>query len=136
MTDKKKKPKHVLLVWATIPEDISYFLIPLGDLEKSHRLWLRRCHGNYVNAADTVFNGKYTQKEIDEALIMVCELVANPQAEWLSGDPEYYERQAKQYKMTTEAFIKLYGSWFKYKLPLVKPTSIPRCRLVQSGFIL
>lgn len=133
---QKKKPKHVLLVWAAIPEDISYFLIPLEDLEKEQRLWLRRCHGNYLNAAEYVFNGKYTQKQIDEALIMICEFIADPNAKWLINDPEYHERQAKQHKMSVEDFTKMYGSWFKYKLPLTKPAIIPRCRLVQSGFIL
>lgn len=133
---KKSKPKHALLVWASLPEEISYFLIPLEQLDKKQRRWLRRCHGNYLNASDTVFNGKFTQKQIDEALIMVCELVGDPEAEWLKRDPEYFERQAKQYKMTTEEFIDLHGSWHQYKLSLAKPAQLPRCRLVQTGVIL
>ena len=136
MSDKKKKPKHVLLIWAEIPEDISYFLIPLEELEKKQRLWLRRCHGNYLNASETVFNGKYTQKQIDEALIMVCELVADPNSKWLADDPEYFKRQAEQYEMEVDAFAQMHGSWYQHKLPLTKPASIPRCRIVQSGMIL
>lgn len=133
---KKSKPKHALLTWASLPEDISYFLIPLEELDKTQRRWLRRYHGNYINASDTVFNGKFTQKQIDEALIMVCELVADPNAEWLKNDLKYFERQAKQYKMAIDEFTQLHGSWHQYKLPIAKPTALPRCRLVQTGIIL
>lgn len=136
MTDKKSKPKHALLVWATIPEAIDYFLIPLDELSKQERKWLRRCHGNYVNSSGVVFNGKFTQKQIDHALSMVMELVANPDADWLNDEPKYFEMQSKQYKITVEEFSSMYGSWHKYKLSISKPASIPRCRLVQSGFLL
>jgi hypothetical protein len=136
VSDKKKKPKHALLIWNEIPEKVSYFLIPLEDLEKTQRAWLRRCHGNYVNAAGTTFNGKFTQKQIDKALIMICEMVQDPNADWLVNDPEYYERQAKQYKMDVDEFTNLHGSWFGYKIRLNKPAIIPRCRLVESGIYL
>lgn len=133
---KKKKAKYVLLVWHLVPEDVFYFLIPLEEIDTKHRLWLRRCHGNFINAADTVFNGKYTQKQIDEALMMVGELVSDPDAEWLKNDEGYFECQAKQYKMSIEDFAELYGAWYKYKLSIAKPASIPKAKLVQSGFIL
>jgi hypothetical protein len=136
MTKKKKSPKHVFLVWTCFPEYVDMYLIPLEGLEKREKLWLRRCHGNLINASDTVFNGDYTQEQIDEALTMVSALISNPNAEWLAKDPEYFERQAESYKMSVEEFTDLYGSWHEHKLELVKPKTLPRARLIRSGFIM
>ena len=137
MTKKKNKPpKYALLVWACLPEDVEMYLIPLEGIEKRQKLWLRRCHGNYINSAATTFNGDYTQEQIDEALAMVNEMIGDPDAEWLKKDTEYFARQAKAYEMTAEELRELYGAWHPHKLSLVKPKTIPRARLVYSGFIM
>lgn len=133
---KKKKPKYALLVWAMFPEQIDYYLIPLLELSKEERRWLRRCHGNYLNAAKTTYNGDFTEDEIDEALTMVNELLADSKADWLENQPNYFKEQAEKRGMKARQFRKLYGSWQQYKLDLTKPKTIPHARVVQSGFFL
>jgi len=136
MTKKKKNsPRHVLLIWEWFSNESDLYLIPLEELDKRQRLWLRRCHGNYVNAGGTTFNGDFTQEQIDESLAMVTELLGDPNSEWLKNDPEYFERQSKSFNMDIEDFKKLYGSWSGYKIAQAKPKTIPRARVVKSGFM-
>ena len=136
VTKKKKPPKHVLLIWNAF-EDFDLFLIPLEDCTAEQRNFLRRVHGNMINAGSTTFNGDFTEEQIDEALSMVNELIADPNAEWLTKErsADYFEKQAESFSMSLDDFKALYGNWHQYRLDSAKPQSIPRARVVQSGFI-
>jgi len=132
----KKKPKHVLLIWSMIPESTHFYLLPLSDLTKQERTWLKRCHGHFVNEDSTSYKDEEDAKEIDESLTMVSELLADPHAEWLKNQPDYFREQAERFGMKTLEFKSLYGAWHDYKFDLEKSRSIPRTRLIHSGFFL
>ncbi len=126
-----KKIKHVLLMWNTKDEDINCYLIPLQEIKKEQRNWLRRCHKNYINSSGTTFNGPFEEEQINYAVMIVHELIADPEAKWLPQN--YFKKQAKQFGVSSKEFKSMYGSWKKYQLNLAIPKTIPQCKIVQSG---
>ena len=136
MSKKKKPPKYALLIWEIIPEKTEFYLLPLSELTKKEHVWLKRCHGNFINQDSTTYKGKSSAERIDEALTMVNELIADPHASWLKEQPGYFKEQADRRGMKTLEFKSLYGAWHDYKIEFSKPKTIPRARIVHSGFFL
>ena len=135
MTKKKKKPpKYALLIWEVMPERTEFYLLPIDKLTSDEKKWLRRCHANFIGNDIVTYNDEFSEQEIDAALTMVSELLADPHADWLRRQPGYFKEQAKKRGMKTLEFQALYGSWRDYRIDLTKPKTIPRARIVNSGF--
>lgn len=128
----KAKPKYALLVYAMLPEQIDYFLLPLEAIGKGGRQALRRAHGNYIGAQNQ--SDKFSTEEIDHGLCYINEALCDPEASWI--DDKHKGEQAKQLKMAVEEFDAILGSWAQYKLDVEKPRALPRIRLVQCGVIM
>lgn len=132
-TKRKRKPKFILLVWAMLPEDLAYYLIPLEDIDRHQQRALRRAHRHYVGAV--VEDGEFKAEDINRSLMLINELLVSDTTRSYIND-KYFEDSAEQLGMEPDEVRALIGTWHQYKLDKEKIRTIPRARLIESGIIL
>lgn len=128
---KLKKPKYILLIWMALPEDFDLYAIPYNETTAEDRKMLRMCHGQFIN---TVLKPSgYDSADVDRALAILSDKIVASK-EWI--DEEYMDKRSEEMGIKAEEYQDQIGSWYKYKLDMKNPKTIPRSKVIVSGFVM
>jgi len=129
---KSKKPKYIFLIWMALPEDFELYAIPYNETTAEDRKMLRMCHNQYINTQ--LSPSDYDPADIDRALAMLSDKLTDTSRDWV--DDEHINRQADEVGIDVDEYRSEIGAWYKYKLDREKPKTIPRSRVIVSGFVM
>lgn len=129
---KLKKPKYIFLIWMALPEDFDLYAIPYNETTAEDRKMLRMCHGQFINTA--LQPSDYDPADIDRALAMLNDKLEDTTKDWC--DDEHMKRQAAEVGIDADEYKSHIGAWHKHKLDMKKPKTIPRSRVIVSGFVM
>lgn len=129
---KSKKPKYIFLVWMALPEDFELYAIPYNETTAEDRKMLKMCHDQYINTE--LSPSDYNPADIDRALAMLSDKLTDTSKDWF--DDDHLKRQAADVGINANEYKSHIGSWHKHKLDRKKPKTIPRSKVIVSGFVM
>lgn len=129
---KSKKPKYIFLIWMALPEDFDLYAIPYNETTAEDRKMLKMCHNQFINTE--LRPSDYDPADIDRALAMLSNKLTDASKDWVTDD--HIEKEAGYSGMDLLEFKKHFGCWYKYKLDMERPKTIPRSKVIVSGFVM